>query len=88
MNYSIGSTMGVGIYSDSNGTDGYGTIPMSMCVSSEAPMMWMSTSWPNANIRVRDPKPLERVCKWCGAMFNSSKFYPGNCICCGGPRGE
>ena len=58
-----------------------------MVCSTATPMIWSSDAWPEANIEVREPKPLERVCAWCGAMFHGSKFYPGNCICCGGPRG-
>lgn len=74
MTYSFGST-------------GLDTNAMYMTCSTEAPMMWTTNAWPTANVEVREPKSLERVCQWCGAMFHSSEFYPGNCIYCGGPRG-
>lgn len=81
MGYDFGSTGLGNMYMGSSNS------PMMMSVSSEAPMMWTTEAWPTANVEVRDPTPLERVCKWCGAMFESSEFYPGSCIYCGGPRG-
>ncbi len=74
----------------------YGSTSIYMCdsesispmygVSSDGPMFTMcSTNWVPSDSYV--PKPIKRECEWCNALFYGSKFYPGNCICCGGPRG-
>jgi len=62
--------------------------------SSNSPMMVMATTGTYLGASDMgmpmweyEPTPVSKVCEWCNALFNSSEFYPGNCICCGGPRG-
>jgi len=68
-------------------SDSNGTYPMSygMSISTGTFVTCASTNWHPSDSYV--PKPIKRECEWCNSLFNSSVFYPGNCICCGGPRG-
>ena len=65
-------------------TDSESISPM-YSISMDTGVVMASTNWIPSDSYV--PKPIKRECEWCDSMFHSSKFYPGNCICCGGPRG-
>jgi hypothetical protein len=76
------------ISSDSYGVVGWYASTEPLGFSTSTNMMCCDTGWhvPTAVIEHHKPKPIERFCEWCGALWMPATFREGCCQACGGPR--
>jgi hypothetical protein len=81
--YNITSSEGVG-------TGWYASSDPFVFSASTSATMGCDTGWysqaPASVIERHKPKPIERFCEWCGALWIPATFREGCCQACGGPR--